>query len=64
MYEKQNRFCDNLHKLPCTLVIKMQTETSLSTLEAEIISLDHICCELFPIVDIAKDLSVAVEYFH
>ena len=42
----------------------MQTETSLSTLEAEIISLDHICCELFPIVDIAKDLSVAVEYFH
>ena len=35
----------------------MQTGTDLSTMEAEVIVLSHSCRELFPVVDIAKDLS-------
>ncbi len=29
----------------------LQTETTLSTMEAEIVALAHSCCELFPIMD-------------
>ena len=35
----------------------MQTGTDLSTMEVEVIVLAHSCRELFPVVDIAKDLS-------
>ncbi len=30
---------------------KLQSETALSTMEAEIVALAHSCCELFPIMD-------------
>jgi hypothetical protein len=39
---------------------KLQTETALSTMEAEIIALAHSCRELFPIMDMVKSLSSAV----
>ena len=39
---------------------KLQTETALSTMEAEIIALAHSCRELFPVMDIVKSLSSAV----
>ena len=35
----------------------MQTETSLSTMEAEVVALAHSCRELFPIVDMDEYLS-------
>jgi hypothetical protein len=38
---------------PVVWVSKLQTETALSTMEAEIIALAHCCRELFPVVDIA-----------
>ena len=39
---------------------KLQTETALSTMEAEIIALAHSCRELFPIIDLTKLLGGAV----
>ena len=33
---------------------KLQTETALSTMEAEVVALAHSCRELFPIIDLAK----------
>ena len=30
---------------------KLQSETALSTMDAEIIALAHCCCKLFPIMD-------------
>ena len=39
---------------------KLHTGTDLSTMEAEVIVLAHSCRELFPVVDMAKDLSGAV----
>ena len=33
---------------------KLQTETALSTMEAEIIALAHSCKELFPIMDMVE----------
>ena len=38
----------------------MYTGTDLSTMEAEVIVLDHSCREFFPVVDMAKDLSGSV----
>ena len=37
---------------------KLQSETALSTMEAEIIALAHSCRELFPIMDLVKELSL------
>ena len=39
---------------------KLQTETALSTMESEIISLAHSCRELSPIIDITITLGQAV----
>ena len=39
---------------------KLQTETSLSTMEAEINALAHSCRELFPIIDITISLGQSV----
>ena len=38
---------------------KLQTETALSTMEADIITLAHSCRELFPIIDITISLGQA-----
>lgn len=41
---------------PMVWVSKLQTETALSTMEAEIIALAHCCRELFPVMDIVKEM--------
>ena len=45
---------------PVLWVSKLQTETALSTMEAETNALAHCCRELFPIIDIVKALGKAV----
>ena len=45
---------------PVVWVSKLQTETALSTMEAEIIALAHCCRELFPVIDIVKELGSVV----
>ena len=40
---------------------KLQTETALSTMEAEIVALAHSCREMFPIMDMTKTLCEAVD---
>ena len=39
---------------------KLQTETALSTMEAEIATLAHSCRELFPVIDMVSALGPAV----
>ncbi len=39
---------------------KLQTETALSTMEAEIVALAHSCCELFPIMDRVSIMGKAI----
>ncbi|KAL7483809.1 hypothetical protein ACHAW6_009450 [Cyclotella cf. meneghiniana] len=45
---------------PMMWVSKLQIEMALSTMEAEIIALVHCCCELFPVMDIMKELGKVV----
>ena len=39
---------------------KLQTETALSTMEAEVVALAHSCRELFPIMDMVSSIGPAV----
>jgi hypothetical protein len=41
---------------------KLQTETALSTMEAEIIALSACCRELFPIIDMVRSLAKATNF--
>ncbi len=41
---------------------KLQTETALSTMEAEIIALSACCRELFPIIDMVHSLAKATNF--
>ena len=50
----------NVANCPVLWASKLQTETALSTMEAEIIALSHSCRELFPLMDMVKSLSSAV----
>ena len=43
------------------MAIKIMTETALSTMEAEIVSLAHSCIESFPVMDMVKLMSSAVD---
>jgi hypothetical protein len=45
---------------PVVWVSKLQTETALSTMEAEIIALAHCCRERFPVMDFVTDLGKAL----
>ena len=45
---------------PMVWVSKLQTETALSTMEAEIIALAHCCRELFPVMDIVAEIGEVV----
>jgi hypothetical protein len=45
---------------PMVWVSKLQTETALSTMEAEIIALAHCCRELFPVMDIVSEVGKVV----
>ena len=53
-------FLINMCKCPVVRVSKLQTETALSTMEAEIIALAHCCRELFPVMDLVTDLGKAL----
>ena len=54
------RFVITFANCPVLWVSKLQTETALSTMEEEIISLSHSCREPFPIMDRTMELSDAV----
>ncbi|KAL7489424.1 hypothetical protein ACHAW6_015024 [Cyclotella cf. meneghiniana] len=45
---------------PMVWVSKLQMETALSTMEAEIIALAHCCRELFPVMDIVSEVGKVV----
>ena len=53
-------FVINVANCPVLWISKLQQETALSTMEAEIIALAHSCRELFPIIDIVHELGVVV----
>ena len=45
---------------PMVWMSKLQSETALSTMEAEIIALAHCCRELFPVIDVVEEMGIAV----
>ena len=53
-------FVINFSDCPVYWASKLQTETTLSTMESEINALNHSWRELFPIIDIKKSLGQAV----
>ena len=53
-------FVINVANCPVLWMSKLQTETALSTMEAEIIALAHSCRELFPIIDLVTELGKVV----
>ena len=53
-------FIINVANCPVLWTSKLQTETALSTMEAEINALAHSCKELFPIIDIVSELGDVV----
>ena len=60
MCEEQNWFCHHCANCPVLWQSKLQTETALSTMEAEIVALAHSCRELFPIMDMVTLLGTKV----
>ena len=53
-------FLINVANCPVLWMSKLQTETALSTMEAEIIALAHCCRELFPIMNQVAELGAIV----
>jgi hypothetical protein len=53
-------FLISVSDCPMVWVSKLQTETALSTMEAEIIALAHCCRELFPVIDIVSEVGNVV----
>ena len=53
-------FVINVANCPVLWASKLQTQTALSTMEAEINALAHCCKELFPIMDLVKELGAVV----
>ena len=47
-------------KCPVLWVSKLQTDTALSTMEAEVVALMHSCRELFPVMDMVAELGPAL----
>ena len=58
--KRRTGFVVTFEKIPVIWKSKLQTETTLSTMEAEAIAMAHSRREFFPIVDMAKNLSGAV----
>jgi hypothetical protein len=55
-------FLISVSDCPMVWVSKLQTETALSTMEAEIIALAHCCRELFPVMDIVSEVGEVVGF--
>ena len=53
-------FVITVAKCPVLWLSKLQTETALSTMEAEIVALSHSCKELFPVMDMVDSLGSAL----
>lgn len=53
-------FVINVADCPVLWQSKLQTETALSTMEAEIVALAHSCRELFPIMDLVHSVGPSV----
>jgi hypothetical protein len=49
-------FLIEVSECPVVWVSKLQSETAMSTMEAEIIALAHCCRELFPVIDVVTEL--------
>ena len=58
--KSQTGFVINVANCPILWVSKLQTETALSIMEAEINALAHSCKELFPIIDFVSKLGTVV----
>jgi hypothetical protein len=57
-------FLISVSDCPMVWVSKLQSETALSTMEAEIIALAHCCRELFPVIDIVTEVQgLLPDYF-
>ena len=56
----RNGFIITFSNFPVLWISKFKTETTFSTMEADIIDLDNCCWELFPIIDINQSLGKAV----
>eukprot|EP00956_Cyclotella_meneghiniana_P001084 scaffold1265_cov38-Cyclotella_meneghiniana.AAC.11 len=54
------RFLITVSDCPMVWVSKLQTETALSTMEAEVNALAHCCRELFPVIDIVSEIGKTV----
>ena len=50
----------NVADCPVLWQSKLQTETALSTMEAEVVALAHSCRELFPVIDMVSELGPAL----
>ena len=53
-------FVITVAECPVLWLSKLQTETALSTMEAEIVALSHSCKELFPVMDMVDSLGSAL----
>ena len=53
-------FLITMSDFPIVWVLKLQTKTALSMMEAEIVALVHCCRELFPMCDIVKEVGKVV----
>jgi hypothetical protein len=53
-------FAITVAKCPVLWISKLQSETALSTMEAEIVALAHSCKELFPVMDMVDSLGSAL----
>ena len=58
--KSRSGFLITVSDCPMVWVSKLQTETALSTMEAEINALAHCCRELFPVIDIVKEIGETV----
>jgi hypothetical protein len=58
--KSRTRFVITVANCPVLWQSKLQTETAMSTMEAEIVALAHHCSELFPIMDMVYMLGEKV----
>ena len=54
-------FCITVSDCPLVWISKLQRETALSTMEAETNALSHCCRELFPVMDLVKEIGSVVD---
>ncbi len=58
--QSQTGYVICLSNCPVLWISKLQTEIALSTMEAEYVALSASCCDLFPLIDISKEIYSAL----